>query len=247
MKNENLAELERGCYLSKEMSRLYASNYEERTKVQDLEKEVAMLKQRIDDMENEQKIMKKNKAVLQESSEDDKALMGALIANEQKIKDELTDLRRFFIDHLKENVSNPTPFAVKKMGELDSQPFIQAMGISEDTIIHEAMVNCSLWNENIKDPHWHPFKIISIRGKLKEVIDEEDEKLKGLKKEFGKNVHEAVKTALTEMNEYNPSGRVVVPELWSVEENRKASLKEVAAYMLDGSTPKRSKRLKKRK
>ena len=36
---------------------------------------------------------------------------------------------------------------------------------------------------------------------------------------------------MTEMNEYNPSGRAVVPELWSVDEDRKASLKEVAEFI----------------
>ena len=33
------------------------------------------------------------------------------------------------------------------------------------------------------------------------------------------------------MNEYNPSGRAVVPELWSVDKHRKASLKEVAEFI----------------
>ena len=33
---------------------------------------------------------------------------------------------------------------------------------------------------------------------------------------------------MTEMNEYNLSGRVVVPELWSVDKVMKASLKEMA-------------------
>ena len=45
------------------------------------------------------------------------------------------------------------------------------------------------------------------------------------------NVCQAFITSLTEMKEYNPSGRAVVPDLWSVNEDRKASLKEVAEFI----------------
>ncbi|KAI3906738.1 hypothetical protein MKW98_005091, partial [Papaver atlanticum] len=40
-----------------------------------------------------------------------------------------------------------------------------------------------------------------------EVIDENDERLKDLQKEYGNEVYEAVTTALKELMEYNPSGR----------------------------------------
>lgn len=65
-----------------------------------------------------------------------------------------------------------------------------------------------------------------------EVINEEDEKLNGLKGEFGDEVYEAVTTALTEINEYNPSGRCVLPELWNFKEERKATSTEGLSYVL---------------
>ena len=59
-----------------------------------------------------------------------------------------------------------------------------------------------------------------------EIIDEEDERLKDLQNEYGDEVYMVVTDALKEMNEYNPSGRYVVSELWNFKEGRKATLRE---------------------
>ena len=65
-----------------------------------------------------------------------------------------------------------------------------------------------------------------------EILDGEDEKLKNLKDEFGDKVHDAVVTALKELNEYNPSGRYSILELWNFKEGRKASLKEGVSHLI---------------
>lgn len=67
---------------------------------------------------------------------------------------------------------------------------------------------------------------------FQEVIDEHDEKLGGLKNKFGDEVYEAVMMALKEINEYNPSGRYIISELWNFSEGRKASLKEGVVFIL---------------
>ena len=64
-----------------------------------------------------------------------------------------------------------------------------------------------------------------------EVLDHDDAKLKYLWIEYGDDVCNAVKTALMEINEYNPSGRYVVPELWNFSKGRKATMKEVLKYL----------------
>ena len=50
--------------------------------------------------------------------------------------------------------------------------------------------------------------------------------MKTIKSEWGNEAYEAVVTALMEMNEYNPSGRFAVPELWNYEEGRREPLGE---------------------
>lgn len=77
---------------------------------------------------------------------------------------------------------------------------------------------------------------------LQEVINEHDEKLVELKEELGEGVYKAVSTALLEMNNYNPSGRYTVAELWNVKEKRRATLKEVIQYIFKQWSDKKRKR-----
>ena len=67
---------------------------------------------------------------------------------------------------------------------------------------------------------------------IQQTIDEKDDKLKNLKDEYGVHVYNAVTTALLELNEYNPSGRYAIPELWNFEQTRRASLKEGISALL---------------
>jgi hypothetical protein len=57
-------------------------------------------------------------------------------------------------------------------------------------------------------------------------------RLRSLKAELGDKAHDVVVKALVEMNEYNPSGRYPIPELWNLKDDRKASIGEIAAYLV---------------
>lgn len=49
---------------------------------------------------------------------------------------------------------------------------------------------------------------------------------------YGEEVYNAVTAALFEINEYNPSGRYIISELWNYDEGRRASLKEGVKVLL---------------
>ncbi|KAJ6432642.1 hypothetical protein OIU84_019810 [Salix udensis] len=114
------------------------------------------------------------------------ALNQTLIVRERKSNDELQEARKELINGLKE-ISNRAHIGVKRMGELDSKPFLEAMKrkYNNEEAEDRASEICSLWEEYLKDPDWHPFKVVMIDGKHQEIIDEDDEKLSRLRDEMG--------------------------------------------------------------
>ncbi|KAL6627438.1 hypothetical protein ACP70R_031164 [Stipagrostis hirtigluma subsp. patula] len=128
-----------------------------------------------------------------------------------------------------------SPFGIKRMGEFNiwslKIAFQRKYG-NDEASVEAAMLLAVKMKWELSDPSWHPFKIVEANGRLKEVVDEDDAKLKELMSaEYGEDVYDAVKTALSEMNEYNASGRYPVRELWNFKEERKATVKEVLQYL----------------
>ncbi|PIA60310.1 hypothetical protein AQUCO_00300070v1 [Aquilegia coerulea] len=130
------------------------------------------------------------------------------------------------------------------MGELNPKPFQDAcmQKFPSNECDMKSAELCSLWQENMQNQDWFPFKRIHVNGKFEEVIDENDEKLMQLKDAWGEEVHKAVCVALLEINEYNPSTRSVISAIWNLKEDRKAHLKEVIAHLLKQLKLKKTKR-----
>lgn len=185
-------------------------------------------------------VLKKVDAILkelrekEEKLEDVESLNQTLILKEHESNTELQEARKELIGGLKE-VSSRAHVGVKRMGELDNKPFHEAMKrkYNDEEAEERASELCSLWEEYLKDPDWHPFKRITVdEEKVKEVIDDEDDRLKGLRNELGDGVYKAVTEALLEINDYNPSGRYITSELWNYGEGRRAKLQEGVTFIL---------------
>ncbi|XP_026410964.1 factor of DNA methylation 1-like [Papaver somniferum] len=166
-----------------------------------------------------------------------RTLNQTLIDKEHQSNRDLQEARKVLIEALDDSGNkrhNRANIGIKRMGELNAKPFRDACSqkfspSEQETKFAEL---CSLWQKHIQNSEWYPFENVAINNNLHEVINENDEKLKELKDEWGQEVYDAVTSALLEINKYNGSGRYPVPELWNFREERQASLKEVMQYVV---------------
>ncbi|XP_010503501.1 PREDICTED: protein INVOLVED IN DE NOVO 2 [Camelina sativa] len=170
---------------------------------------------------------------LEELSDLDK-LNQTLILRERRTNDELQEARKELVNIMREWKTN---IGVKRMGELVTKPFMDAMQqkYCQQDVEDRAVDVLQLWEGYLKDPDWQPYKRVKLENQETEVevIDETDEKLKELKEDLGDGPYNAVTQALLEINEYNPSGRYITSELWNIKEDRKATLEEGVTCLLD--------------
>ncbi|KAF6171264.1 hypothetical protein GIB67_036932 [Kingdonia uniflora] len=174
----------------------------------------------------------------------------------QKVKEDLDVKQKLELDiqGLKNTLKMMKPMGSEedkglelKMIEMDKELKEKEEEINYlSSLINTLMVNCrqitdelqearnELIKENVKKSDWHPIKVVSEAGKTstRAIINEEDEKLKILKNEYGIEVYEAVTKVKMELYENNASGGYTVPVLWNFKEERKATLKEVIIYIL---------------
>ncbi|KAM7250609.1 hypothetical protein ACFE04_022492 [Oxalis oulophora] len=192
--------------------------------------------------------MENKKLELQEKTDDLNAcqeIYNYLIVKERKINDEIQEARKVLMEGLKRMTEGSYNIGIKLMGSINRKPFSDACMLKFSPVEYDWEVEslCSMWDDNIRDPHWHPFKVQIVNGKAEEVINEDDPKLKQLREEWGDAVYNAVAIAMTEMNEYNASGRFAIPEIWNFQENRKATLSEVVDFIIQNPNPKRRRRV----
>ncbi|CAL0308943.1 unnamed protein product [Lupinus luteus] len=206
--------------------------------IEQLQGKLNVLKHMKDDDEDAE-VLNKVDSLLKELREKEEEFQdldemnNALIAKQRKSNDELQEARNELLNFIKEMPSGGI-IGVKRMGELDTRPFLEAMKkkYNEEEAEDRASELCSLWEEYLKDPDWHPFKVIMVEGKETEIIRDDDEKLNGLRSEISEGAYNAVVTALKEINEYNPSGRYISSQVWNYGQGRVATLQEGVQVLL---------------
>lgn len=176
--------------------------------------------------------LRESLAEKEEELHDMDTLNQTLILREHMSNTELQDARKELINVLK--FMDATIVGVKRMGEVSQRPFqdVCSQKFSAEDWEMRAVELSSLWQDKVNNPSWHPFKQVIKDGTLQEMIDEDDSQLKELRSHWGIEVYHAVVNALMELNEYNPSGRYPVSELWNFKEGRKATLKEVIECLI---------------
>uniref|UniRef100_A0ACD5YBV6 Uncharacterized protein n=1 Tax=Avena sativa TaxID=4498 RepID=A0ACD5YBV6_AVESA len=225
---------------------------EDLTSKQNLEMQLAQLRGKFEVMKHMEteadtssKELEKISVELKEKDDELDAMVDAnqaLIIVERRTNDELEQAKKELIKGLPETSGTRSTIGVKRMGELDKKAFLAACKkkaandaskkAGEYDLAVESTVLLTKWESEIRQPEWHPFKVIIVDGQEKEIVREDDEKLQALKEEAGQEAYDLVVKALLEMNEYNPSGRYPVPALWNFKENRRALLDEAVDYML---------------
>ncbi|XP_004242072.3 factor of DNA methylation 4-like [Solanum lycopersicum] len=195
--------------------------------------EVMRLMNEEGDVEAKKKLQSIQEEIKESEEELDslETLNQALIIKERLTNDEVQEARKELIHGLRESRAF---IGVKRMGELDGKPFHAAAKrkFNPKEAAEKAVEICSLWEDYLRDPNWHPYKIIQKGHTAEEIIDDDDEKLKELKAEYGDEVYQSVVTALNELNEHNPSGRYPVPALWHYKEKRTVSLNEGVKHIM---------------
>ncbi|ESQ35441.1 hypothetical protein EUTSA_v10006952mg [Eutrema salsugineum] len=239
-KQKNLMATQEQNKVDEDMMRLAEQQQREkdelRKKVRELEKKVddeQALELEIERMRGDLQVMGRMQEG--EDPETKENQSQALVVRHGYTNDELQDARKALIKSM-QGLAVRGPIGVKGMGELDIKPFqkIAKEKYPPEEAVEKADKLWSSWDDLLRDSAWHPIKVIVKDGKTpKEVLNEEDEKLQELRKEMGEEVFEAVTQALLERNEYNGSGRYIVPELWNFKEGRKATLKEGVVYLLN--------------
>ncbi|PKA56393.1 hypothetical protein AXF42_Ash014896 [Apostasia shenzhenica] len=234
---EHKREKEKSISTILELERELDAKQKLQLEIEQLRGKIEVMKHMESDEESIKKKMEEMQAELDDKIEEQQyleKLNSDLLTKQVASNNELQEARKQLIKGLKDTLNARTKIGIKRMGAVDEKAFqiVCKERFAKDEADVQASMLCSQWEEHLRNPDWHPFKVITVDGKEKEILKEDDAKLASLRENWGDAAYKSVVTALLELNEYNPSGRYIIPELWNFKEDRKASIGEVIAYIL---------------
>ncbi|KQK08723.1 hypothetical protein BRADI_2g43530v3 [Brachypodium distachyon] len=94
------------------------------------------------------------------------SLHQTLLMKERKSNDELQDARKKLIDELQDIITGQTNIGIKRMGGLDQKSFkvVCKHKLSEEDAELTAAILCERWQDEIRNPVWHPFRVVMENG-----------------------------------------------------------------------------------
>jgi hypothetical protein len=192
------------------------------------------------DEEQQKKIkeLQEELASIQEDLELQNGMVNVLNSKHMTTNDQLQDAKKEAVVLLKKYTSDDKvkKVSIKRAGELRVEawagPFQKKFKNSkEGWQTHLAKVS-SEWDSTLRTNEFHPLKTVQVgTDKWKEIIDDTDERLVKLRKEFGAAVCDSVTTALKEIMTYNPSGRYIVEVPWNYVTNQEATMKDIVVQL----------------
>ncbi|PIA60328.1 hypothetical protein AQUCO_00300077v1 [Aquilegia coerulea] len=163
--------------------------------LQNLRKQLEEKTEDMQDVRRKLYVMEENPNMLNKQLEEKTADMEDMVSvnqvltvKERMINDELQGAYIELKNELQDVLGPRSGIGFKLMGELNIKPFqdvCRQKFPSEEYDVKSAEL-CSMWQENIKNQEWYPFKRIQANGKLV------DEKLVQLNDAWGEEVHKAV-------------------------------------------------------
>ncbi|XP_058109635.1 factor of DNA methylation 1-like isoform X2 [Magnolia sinica] len=168
-KREKEAALSKILYLEKQLDAKQALELE----IEQMKGKLQVMRHMGDDDSNQKKVEEMSEELKEKEEEMEglEQLNQALIVKERRSNDELQEARKELITGLSDMLSGRTLIGIKRMGELDGKPFFAAC--KKKFPVEEAGVKsmelCSLWEDHLKNPEWHPFKNIIVGEKVERV------------------------------------------------------------------------------
>ncbi|KAM7254211.1 hypothetical protein ACFE04_031893 [Oxalis oulophora] len=138
--------------------------------IQELRGKLNVMKHLGDDMAVQEKVdeMKRELEDKMDDLKDMEDMNTGLMVKERSCNDEIQEARKELLEGMHELLGVRNKIGIKRMGEINEKAFAntckQKFPAGEAQI--QATTLCSLWQENLKNPQWHPFKFQEVNGKI---------------------------------------------------------------------------------